>query len=379
MAWYSDHQTHDVKTKFPNELGLYDMSGNVREWCWDWYGDYNSGAQTNPTGASWGSYRVLRGGGWRGSDYRVADRSLNTPFYTSSDLGFRVVRTDVESLKQPEKSQSSEAIPDSTVSVLENDYILVEGGSFSMGSTLEFISASDEKPVHKVAVSSFYMSDHEVTQAEYMAVMGSNPSGFSGGSSPVEIVSWYDAIEYCNKLSEMKGLSPCYSLNGTTDTSKWGKKGDPWDNVVCDFTANGYRLPTEAEWEYAARGGNKSNGYIFSGSNGYTTYSGIYDIGSVAWCDEDWGSTHDIKTKQPNELGLYDMSGNVREWCWDWYGSYDSSAQANPTGASSGRSRVYRGGGWLDTLWECRVANRDYSRPGYAFSDLGFRVVRTAK
>ncbi|MBO4508300.1 MAG: SUMF1/EgtB/PvdO family nonheme iron enzyme [Spirochaetaceae bacterium] len=335
IAWYTDNsksQTHDVKMKTANELGLYDMSGNVWEWCWDFYGSYSSNAQINPTGILSGSSHVRRGGSWySGDDFcSVSVRSGRAFNYKDGLTGFRVVRS------------------------VSDGFVLVAGGTFEMGSNSR---NSAEKPVHEVTVSSFYMSDHEVTQAEYKAIMGTNPSYFSGDDKPVEKVSWYDAIEYCNKLSEMKGLTPCYSKNGNTYT--------------CDWNASGYRLPTEAEWEYAARGGNKSRGYTYSGSN---------DIENVAWYSDNSNKlTHAVKEKQPNELGIYDMSGNVWEWCWDWYGSYNNSAQRNPTGASSGSYRVLRGGSWDEGAFSCRVAVRlNYFSPGRAHSPLGFRVVRSA-
>ena len=240
-----------------------------------------------------------------------------------------------------------------SISVSE-DFIFVEGGTSLMGSTS---GDNDEYPMHTVTVDSFYMCAHEVTQAEYSSIMGNNPSRFNGENRPVEMVSWNAAIEYCVRRSLAEGLTPCYK----------GGSG----NYTCDFSANGYRLPTEAEWEYAASGGNKS--YLKS------TYSGSSDIGSVAWYDGNSGSsTHDVMTKSPNELGLYDMSGNVWEWCWNWYGSYSGSDQTNPTGASSGSNRVLRGGSWGSYASNCRVSNRNCYSPGYTYDYLGFRVVRSS-
>ncbi|MBR6193269.1 MAG: SUMF1/EgtB/PvdO family nonheme iron enzyme [Treponema sp.] len=237
-----------------------------------------------------------------------------------------------------------------------NDFVFVEGGTFTMGS---YDGESDEKPVHSVTVSSIYMCDHEVTQEEYAKIMGGNPSYFKGNNRPVEQVTWYAAVEYCNRRSLAEGLTPCYRGGG--------------GNYTCDFSANGYRLPTEAEWEYAAGGGNKS--FL------KTIYAGSNDISSVAWYDGNSGSqTHDVKTKSPNELGLYDMSGNVWEWCWDWYGSYSSGSQTNPNGASSGSYRVLRGGSWNNIASNCRVAFRSYCAPSLSASGslLGFRVVRSS-
>ena len=233
--------------------------------------------------------------------------------------------------------------------------VFVEGGTFQMGST----SGKDrEKPVHRVTVSDFYIGKYEVTQGEYEAVMGTNPSEFkkSGKDAPVEEVSWVEAAEYCNKLSDREGLDRCYSGSGS--------------NITWYFNANGYRLPTEAEWEFTALGGNKNKGYKYSGSN---------DLGSVAWYRDNSGKTHSVGEKQANELGIYDMSGNVWEWCWDWKGDNSSGLQNNPRGSSSGSSRVFRGGCWSSYASYCRTAYRYIISPGYSFSYLGFRVVRSSK
>ena len=297
----------------------------------------------------------------RKATFEVPDEN-ETYYFTvlvRNTLGVRAmyeVKTSTGKVVKEATTTSSTANSSTTTSSTQNikaDFKLVDGGTFQMGSTS---GDSDEKPVHSVTVSSFYMCDHEVTQKEYRDVMGANPSRFSGDNLPVERVSWYDAVNYCNKLSVKEGLTPCYTINGNSTT--------------CNFNANGYRLPTEAEWEYAARGGKKSNGYTYAGSN---------SVGNVAWYYDNSGSqTHNVKTKAPNELGLYDMSGNVWEWCWDWKGSYSSGSQTNPSGSSSGSSRVKRGGS-LDVISSsCRVAFRYYGGPSYAYDLLGFRVVRSA-
>lgn len=213
----------------------------------------------------------------------------------------------------------------------------VEGGTFMMGATAEQGSDvyDDEKPSHSVTLSSYYIGQTEVTQELWTAVMGSNPSRFTGTNLPVERVTWNNCQTFITKLN-----------------SATGKR---------------FRLPTEAEWEYAARGGNKSRGYKYSGSN---------DVGSVAWYDvNSGGKTHPVATKSPNELGIYDMSGNVYEWCQDWYGSYSSSAQTNPEGAASGSYRVCRGGSWIFNAKICRSSDRYNSTPSFKSSDLGLRLV----
>ena len=216
------------------------------------------------------------------------------------------------------------------------EMVKVEAGTFMMGATSEQkYPYDDEKPVHQVTLTNdYYMGKYEVTQALWEAVMGSNPSYFKGDNLPVETVSWNDCQEFISKLNSLTGRK--------------------------------FFLPTEAEWEYAARGGKKSRSYQYSGSS---------NISDVAWYNGNSGSkTHPVGTKQANELGIYDMSGNVWEWCWDWYGSYSSSSQTNPTGADSGSSSVRRGGGWYDDARGCRLSHRHHFTPDDRYYNLGLRL-----
>lgn len=222
--------------------------------------------------------------------------------------------------------------------------IAVEGGTFTMGGTSEQGSDAydSEKPTHSVTLSSYSIGETEVTQALWQAVMGSNPSYFSGSNKPVEQVSWDDCQNFIIKLNALTGEN--------------------------------FRLPTEAEWEYAARGGNKSRGYKYAGSNNIDNVAWYWDnIPSQSSGSAGYG-TQVVATKSPNELGLYDMSGNVYEWCQDWYGSYSSGSQTNPTGQASGYSRVIRGGGWSYFARYCRVSSRLYDDPTGRFNDLGLRL-----
>ena len=220
---------------------------------------------------------------------------------------------------------------------LVNNMVSVEGGMFMMGATAEQgdDAGDDEKPAHQVTVSSFSIGKYEVTQEEWEAVMGENPSEFKGDKNPVENVSWDDCKEFINKLNELTGKQ--------------------------------FRLPTEAEWEFAARGGNKNLEQ--------TKYTGGADIDAVAWYDGNSGDTnHPVGEKSPNALGLYDMSGNVCEWCEDYYGLYDSSTQKDPMGPESGSYRVYRGGSWYYDARLCRVSYRSYNSPGIRSDNLGLRL-----
>lgn len=215
--------------------------------------------------------------------------------------------------------------------------VYVEGGSFTMGATAEQGSdaTADEKPAHQVTLSDYYIGETQVTQALWKAVMGNNPSNWEGDNLPVEGVSWDEAQEFIAKLNGIIGRT--------------------------------FRLPTEAEWEYAARGGKNSKEYKYSGSN---------SIDEVAWYDENSGDkTHPVKERKANELGLYDMSGNVWEWCNDWYGDYSSDAQTNPQGPDEGSARVFRGGSWRIKARYCRVSFRYCYTPMFRHDYVGFRLV----
>jgi len=280
---------------------------------------------------------------------------------------------------------------------MNKQMILVEGGVFMMGCTSEQKDCEDnEKPVHKVELSSFYMGTTEVSFAEYDTYCESTgknkPHDYGWGreNRPVIDVSWYDAVEYCNWLSKEEGLEPCYSIDKEHkdpnnekefDTLKW--------TVSCDFEKNGYRLPTEAEWEYAARGGNKSKGYRYSGTSveeELYMYGNFCDSSCVLTNEETiqndgYAYTAPVGMYKPNELGLYDMSGNVWEWCWDWY-AYDTyvidqSLGRTPRGSTSGAVRVVRGAAAFEHAIHLRVSMRSMLLPTYQGYFCGFRLVRT--
>ncbi len=246
---------------------------------------------------------------------------------------------------EPEDSESLEGM------------VFVIGGSFDMGSG---------RSVQQVTLSDFYIGQFPVSQSEWREVMGNNPSHFNGSDNPVERVTWLDAVEYCNRLSTLDGLQPVYSINDQTNTDDWGR-GD----IAADWSANGYRLPTEAEWEYAARGGSSSDNYTYSGSD---------DIDEVAWFTGNSGyRTRPVGQKKPNVLNVYDMSGNVWEWCWDWYGRFEDRVHTNPTGPNNGIAAVLRGGSWRDNHDFCRVYSRHRSNRERAYNYVGFRVARSAE
>ncbi len=356
VAWYSSNSgntTHAVGTKQPNELGFYDLSGNVQEWVNDRFGYYGSEHEVDPTGAESGTGRMYRGGSWSGAarycrvSYRYSNRSDRKFNYLGLRLAAKVVK--VTENNEEEELPGEEEQPGETPGTPEVEkknwfvngasfnMVKVEGGSFIMGGTYEQGDDvdRDELPIHRVTLDGYYIGETEVTQALWEAVMGSNPSYFIGTDLPVEGVSWNDCQEFVERLNAL--------------------------------TEGNFALPTEAQWEFAARGGNKSEGYKYCGSD---------DIDAVAWySDNSSGKIHAVGTKQPNELGLYDMSGNVWEWCSDWYGSYSSAAVTNPAGPASGFYRVNRGGSWFNYARICRTSDRHIITPDGRGSDLGLRLV----
>ena len=446
VAWYKGNATdkiHPVGQKAANGLGLYDMSGNVWEWCSDFYGAYTAGAATNPKGPGSGESRVLRGGGWNGdaagsrltfrldvkkahidAGFRLVfagDRkppvitslAMATVAENTTGVVYTAVATDAVStaaeitfsLSSGVKDNdlfslsgaavSFKAAPDyenpkginknkptaaeknvyeleltatdkagnagtKVVSITVTDvneltytdshtsmaFVLVEKGTFTMGCTSEQSNcSSNERPTHSVTLTKdYYIGKYEVTQAQWRKVMGSNPSRFKNcDNCPVEQVSWNDVQIFITRLNaELKKAKPDTKLR--------------------------YRLPTEAEWEYAARGGHKATS---------TKYAGSSSIGNVAWYSSNAGrKTHAVGGKAANELGLYDMSGNVLEWCSDRYGSYSSGAKTDPKGPSSGRFRlpVLRGGSWIHNARGCRVSYRGGSTPVRRYPYFGFRL-----
>lgn len=411
-AWYSDNNspngTKEVGGKDPNELGLYDMTGNVIEWSNNNY--------------MWGMFYEVRGGSWNSdaSSCELGYVSCYVPTYSFNELGFRIVRSVPESAPQvvadpvisPEGGSFDQvqtisitcetegasiyysldgSDPDETstlyteafelsdtttvkaiaykdgwdasgtvsdlyeinIIVVPEEFVLVEGGTFNRDNV---------NGDNNITISDFYISRYEVTQAEYEAVMGTNPAHNYGvgDNYPVYYVSWNAAVEYCNTRSIQEGLTPCY------DTSDWSY----------DFTANGYRLPTSMEWTYAAKGGNQQPAYDYNqwaGTNQesqlrlYAWYNGISNL----------TGTREVGTRLPNQLGLYDMNGNVCELSNDWYGLYPSGEYTDPLGPTSGYHRDLRGGYWRSNASPIRVYRSSGSiSPSYSAKWVGFRLAR---
>ncbi|MCY2987641.1 MAG: formylglycine-generating enzyme family protein [Planctomycetota bacterium] len=383
-------QPTTVGSYAPNGFGLYDMHGNVWEWCADWFDgkSYGASPMDDPTGPTTGSERIRRGGSYSlpAAHCRSALRFWGLPGSRDMFLGFRVALVSADAgggaiqaveptpkpkaktqLKSPPAAETKSNAPPSAIAPFDAAQAkqhqqawashldvpveivnssgmklrLMPPGEFLMGSPeADSKVSSDEKPQHRVQITKpFYLDVYEVTQAQYQKVMGSNPSNFKGESLPVETVSWEDAVAFCKRLSKL----PAERAAERT-----------------------YRLPTEAEWEYACRVGSTSK-FSFGDSDA--------EVGKSVWYDKNSGNTtHPVGGKQANAWGLYDMQGNVWEWCSDWYGTFRAGTASDPSGPGSASDRVSRGGSWLDNARHCRSASRSMGGPANRLGYRGFRV-----
>ena len=316
----------------PNELGIYDMSGNIAEMTLDYLPNHDIGypsanAQVNPRQISPTGNRAIRGLRWNTTEIncRISHRNAYTTTYSGNGMGFRLVLSEEQDFRTIHFNGSY------------FDMSFVKGGTFMMGSDAPGAEA-DEQPVHEVTLSDYYIGQTEVTQHLWQTVMGSgnNPSATKGNNLPVTNITWDEAQTFVERLSELTGMR--------------------------------FRLPTEAEWEYAARGGQKSKGYTYAGSD---------DIDEVGWYNGNSSNkTHAVGQKQPNELGIYDMTGNVWEYCSDWHMPYSAQAQTNPTGAATGEKHVLRGGCYHYDSKNCTNTNRhSYYTPDKGGASTGLRIV----
>ena len=350
VGWYwcgreEDKTTHPVGQKKPNVWGLYDMHGNVWEWCLDWYewgSYYPTSSMIDPTGPDKGSECVIRGGSrnYTAPYCRSASRDGDTPTGSNFGIGFRVALTTVPVSK------------DMTIPLAENvnlKLIWINPGTFKMGSPKDELGRENNETLHQVTLTKgYWLGRYEVTQAQYEAVTGKNLSNWKGADLPVECVSWNDATEFCNKLTEIEKVA--------------GRLPEGYE----------YTLPTEAQWEYACRAGTTTA--LNNGKNLSSEWE-CPEMDEVGWYRyNSFSKTHPVGQKMPNAWGLYDMHGNVWEWCLDCYGDYPTSSVTDPKGPSTGSYRVIRGGGWDIYAPYCRSAYRINYDPSNGRSYVGFRV-----
>jgi formylglycine-generating enzyme required for sulfatase activity len=428
--------TQPVRQKKENPFHLFDMSGNVAEWVWDWRAPYQPGTQiqSNPQGPTEGRERIVRGGSWDVKAHFLRSASRYTsgfaPTTKGYGIGFRLIKSKNENLKITEKTKNLCSVDRSGCSpnahcsmdiisvrceckdgfngngvacrqIHDGDLRVFNGfkfkyipnGTFVMGSPTTERGRIPEEIQHEVMISHFWMKEAEVTQKEWQDVMGNNHSHFDKTDDrPVNSVSWHSALAFCNKLSEKHSLTLCYDLKcqgepGVYDESRNSKY--TCSSVEFIPSCTGYRLPTEAEWEYAARAGSVTafyNGEITDNNRDSNTcsrdpilnQSGIYCDNSP--CVSDSGCQkkmpEKVKSKTENAWGLYDTAGNVMEWCWDWYAPYDVLQNENPSGPTKGEGKIVRGGAYATPPFENRSARRGAIPPEHCSYGVGFRIVK---
>jgi formylglycine-generating enzyme required for sulfatase activity len=383
--------TSVVGSKLPNPLGLYDMHGNVSEWCWDRDGGYSSGSVTDPTGGA-DPYRgrIKRGGCFADDPYhcRAAFR------YTGDEsfcLGFRLVRTDTTYMPTAPPTSTPTISPTPTPTPTPPGFAYFAPGSFIMGSPLDEPCSENDATQHTVTLTrGFYMMKTEITRhmwAELKVMQPSLPRDPSDdddsptANHPVQSLDWAEALLFANLKSVQEGYVRCYYTDAEftipVDAVNYGSEPH-----FCDFNANGYRLPTESEWEYACRAGTTGpfscdeQNYTSGNCMSYTSGTHPELEAHCVYRANQSGRTEIVGSKLPNPAGLFDIHGNVWEWCWDRYGVYPSGSVTDPTGPSSGSYRVKRGGYYVDRPKRCRSANRDWEYPWNGWYGLGFRLVR---
>ena len=397
-----------VGSYLPNAWGLYDMHGNVSEWCLDWYGESGCDKVCDPTGRAAGETRVIRGANWK-SRYakyvRSAAREENTPTFRSKAVGFRLAMTgkNKSALILPVSIPTDPAVEKTRVAVWQG-MALVPAGPFAMGDSFND-GATSERPVHTVEVGAFLMDTREVPYRMWRDVYTwsvtngyayDNPGLGRGADHPVVCVNWYDSVKWCNARSQKEGLSPVYFEDAGLTRVYVKGRCDPF----VKWNVQGFRLPTEAEWEKAARGGLSGKRFprgdtISHADANYVSHREEGSESKVAKVPYDVspfrlghrmferGSqmcSSPCGTFLPNGFGLYDMDGNAYEWCWDWYDSayYATPPRSDPRGPQSGGKRVLRGGAWLYGADQCRAAYRRGGNHTAAFYVSGFRTVRAS-
>ena len=401
---------YPVKQKKPNDFGLYDMLGNSFEPVWDWYGDYPRGRSKNPVGPTQGEKRVIRGGDWRRATPEQCRAATRVALHPARPLfGIRLARTiGGTSDSMPPRGQvettDGDGVDDGSQNLFDNEnahktqqfqWSLIASGGFWMGAGETELRRASNESLHFVHIThAFIMQNSETTQSQWYQLMGTNPSYFDqcGGDCPVDSVSFYDALAFANELSEKQGLELCYDLSLCS-----GKPGldfqCPPSSISFSPSCLGYRLPTEAEWEYAAS--TASAGHLSERPDAFLGSApgkdGAYEFWAFSNSEVDYPGAavclssggrpfscgpHPVATSLINSWGIYDLLGNLHEWTWDYYSDKLIQSQVDPVGAASGPGRVIRGGGWNSSAGACRSASRAWRPASGKYRDLGFRLVR---